>query len=219
MKSSTLTRGGVPPRKTRRFAATLMLALTALVAVQEAQAGPAWAINQPTGFRNSSWSFGDVFTVGGSNVSVTALGAFDDQSDGFVTRGGIQVGIYRESDGALLQSTSVLSTDGLTANYRYHGIAPLTLMANTIYRVVAVNGDDLYNISTSTPNNVDPMITWNRYGYCNTGTLTRCDSLTGTERTWMANFMMETSQSVPEPGTFALLAGALMLLGAARRRS
>jgi hypothetical protein len=199
----------------RKVGIAALLALAALTAPHGVNAGPAWTLDTVSNFRNSSWSFGDIFTVGGSAITVTALGAFDANLDGYITAGGIPVGIFRESDGALLASTTVVSTDPVTDHYRFHAITPLVLLAGTSYRVVAVNRDDLYNIATGTPDNVDPSITWIRYGYCNTTALTMCDAFTGTERTWMGNFIIDGS--VPEPGVLSLIGLALAGLGFARK--
>lgn len=193
------------------------------ISSQTADAVPvtAWSIDNPGLFRNGAWSFGDVFTVGSSDVSVVGLGAFDAFGDGFVTAGGIPVGIFRESDATLLTSTSVTSSNSLIGNYRFESIAPITLLASTQYRMVAVNRDDLYNIAGGTPDNVDPRITWNSYGYCSTSILTFCNSWTGTERTWMANFLLEDVDDiidVPEPGTLGLLGAGLFALGFIVRR-
>jgi hypothetical protein len=116
---------------------------------RDATAAPvsAWALTDTDDFRNDSWSFGDIFTVGGANIEVTGLGAYDAGLDGYVTSDGIPVGIFRESDDALLFSTMVTSADSLIGHYRFASITPLTLLANTSYRVVAVNRDDLYNIA------------------------------------------------------------------------
>lgn len=201
-----------------RVSLLLTTILVSAVFSHSASAVPAWTLDSVDNFRNDSWSFGDVFTVGGSDIAVTALGAFDADLDGFVSSGGIQVGIFREADNALLASIFVQSTDTLVGNYRFASIADLILSANTQYRVVAVNANDLYNIAGGTPDNVFSGITWDRYGYCNVGgtdTLTSCDDFTGTERTWMANFDVRT---VPEPGTLALLGIGLLGMGAARRR-
>lgn len=186
-----------------------------------AQAAPvsAWNVTNPQGFSNGSWSFGDIFTVGSSDLLVTALGAFDYNADGFSTNGGIKMGIFRESDNALLASTNILSSDTLIGNYRFSDINDLVLNANTQYRVVAVSGNDLYNITTGL--SFDPRITWNGYGYCNTTQLTSCNSFTGIERTWMANMLIDSigqQNPVPEPSTLALLSLSLVAGVAIRRR-
>lgn len=176
----------------------------------------AWELLIDDPFRNDSWSFGEIFTVGTTDIEVTALGAYDAGGDGFTTSGGIPVGIFRESDDSLLVSTFVQSTSSLIGHYRFASISPIILSANTSYRAVAVNRDDLYNIQTATPNFVDPRITWNSYGYCRTTALTSCDDFTGSERTWMANFQLDTPLSVPDSfstgaGIVALSLGYFML--------
>lgn len=208
--------------KTRVLAAVLVG--SALLACTGAQAVPvsAWELNAVDGFRSDTWSFGDRFTVGSSNITVSSLGALDVGLDGFVTRNGIQVGLYRESDMALLASTSVLSSDALVGNYRFSGIDKVELLADTAYRVVAVNADDLYNIMTGTPNTVDSRISWDGYGYCQTSALTFCDNFSGTERTWLGNFQLDSAGSgggtVPEPSSLALMGLGLLALVASGRR-
>ena len=197
------------------------IAMTALAGLAQAVPTSAFEINSPIGFSNGSWSFGEIFTVGSSSINVTSLGAFDEGKNGFVTTTGIKVGLFRESDGALLASTNVLSTDGLVGNYRFHDIVDVVLNANTQYRVVGVNESDLYNVS-GPPSVVDPSITWNGYGYCNTTSLTFCNVFnvnnTGNNFTWMANFQIDGTGNVPEPQTMLLVAAAALALAASRRR-
>src|SRR5579872_1418415 len=130
----------------KRLLSGLMFAAVATVGV--AGASTAFSLSSPSGFRNNNWSFGEIFTVGPQNITVTALGAYDAGGDGFVTDGGIPVGIFRESDNALLASTNVVSGDPLSDNFRYAAISPLVLLSGTSYRVVADNENDLYNINS-----------------------------------------------------------------------
>ena len=209
------------PFKSRLIASTLLGA--ALLASSGARAVPvsAWELATVSGNWSDSWSFGDLFTVGSSNITVSSLGALDVGLDGFKSNG-ILVGLYRESDQALLASTALNSSNGLVGNYRFASIADVQLQANTAYRVVAVNGDDDYNTALGSPVAVDPRITWNGYGYCRSAALSFCNANMGSERTWMANFRLDDDSSggkVPEPSSLALLGLGLLALVARKARS
>lgn len=160
----------------------------------------------PTGFRNNTWAIGQLFTVGGSNITVVSLGAYDQNNDGFVTQSGIPVGIFRQSDSVLLASTTVVSGDPLVSDFRFHPIAPLTLLAGQQYDVVAVNESDLYSdlpISYAT----NSLITDNGYAYGQSATLQDLNTFTGTGVLFMANFQIGPSTSsngTPEPGSLAM---------------
>jgi hypothetical protein len=193
----------------------LCLAIVAFT-VGQASAAPVFSLSSPTDYRNDSWSFGQIFTVGSQNITVTALGAYDAGGNGFVSVGGIPVGIFRESDDALLASVNVGSGDPLAGNFRYASISPLLLLSGVSYRVVAVNLDDLYNVGSGFT--VDPAITSIGYGYCNTTSLTSCDGFTGSDIVWMANFdATGGGGQVPEPATFVLSAAGLGALALIRR--
>lgn len=179
--------------------------LTLLVCITgQARASVFATLTSPSDFTNGSWSFGEIFTVGASDITVTSLGAYDAGGDGFVSAGGIPVGIFRESDDVLLTSTNVLSSDPLSSFYRYAAITPLTLLAGQQYRVVAVSLNDLYNIGLGYI--IDPAVTYDGYGYTSSTTLVSANTFTGTERVWMANFQFDTGVpgEVPEPMSLAI---------------
>lgn len=198
-----------------------ILALALALSATPATAATAWEVTTVDPFRNDSWSFGEIFTVGPNDIAVNALGALDVGLDGFNTTGGIQVGLFDELTSTLLASSNVLSTDPLTGNYRFASIAPVGLSAGAQYRVVAVNGADLYNIATGTPNNVNAAIDWDGYGYCSSSTLQSCNFQSGSERTWMANFAFEVGSAgaVPEPATWAMLLLGFFGLGGLLRKT
>jgi hypothetical protein len=197
-----------------------MFAGVAVSLLGQAHATTAFALPSTSDFRNNDWSFGQIFTVGPQNITVTALGAYDAGGDGFTTPGGIPVGIFQESNGALLASTFVLSSDPLSADFRYDSIAPLTLLSGVSYRVVADNESDLYNLGSSLT--VDPAITSTGFGYCNTATLTSCNDFGGSGDIWMANFQFGTGgvdpAPTPEPVSFVLSAAGLLGLALVRTR-
>ena len=164
---------------------------------------PAFTLTKVLGFRNDSWSFGEKFVVGATDITVDALGFIDVGRDGFVNLGH-DVGIYKES-GTLLTSTTVLGTDPLVSDFRYHGISPITLFAGQAYRVIGVNNDDLYNIDSS-PVIVDPRITRTGYAYGNSTTLQFLNDFHSAERLWVANFNIGGSVTAPDSGSTAFLA-------------
>lgn len=197
-----------------RAALVLILMLTPA----KSYADPMFALGRTNPFINASYAFGEIFTVGSSDLLVTSLGAFDPGDDGFFTQGGIPVGIFRESDDTLLESTLVQSDGVLIDKFRYYPIVPLLLLSGVDYRVVAVNRDDLYNIEPGLT--VNPLITRTGYGYCRTRFLISCDDLTGTSTLYMANFTADPvgPEPVPEPASLILLGtGVAAIVTRARR--
>lgn len=191
-------------------AAALILLSTAL------QATPLYTFDSSSSFRNGAWSFGEIFTVGANNINVTALGAYDDNLDGFVTQGGIEVGLFLESDSSLLASTFVQSTDALDGFFRFADIANVILTAGTQYRIVANNMSDNYNRSSNAAT-YNPAVTYDGYGYCTSSTMEVCNSFTGNDTSWMANLQFGPSTTIPEPAGIALLALGLFGLRLSRK--
>ncbi|PKI15815.1 PEP-CTERM sorting domain-containing protein [Colwellia sp. 12G3] len=185
-----------------------ILAIACTMLMGTAHATPLYSLSSDSGYSNGNWSFGEIFTVGSQDLTVTALGAYDNNLDGFITTGGIQVGLYLESDGSLLTSTSVQSSDTIEGQFRFSDIADFTLLSGAQYRLVAASGSDLYNTSTGTAT-FDPSVSYDGYEYCS-GNMQFCNNgYTGLERTWMANMQFNISSdstSVPEPMSLGLLA-------------
>lgn len=147
-------------------------------------------------FRNNTWIFGIDFQVN-SDISVTKLGYFDDNGDGFLSSH--PVGIFNSS-GTLLTSTTVESSDTLEANnFRYANTSPVTLSAGNTYRVVGANLDDQYTFNLtnfSTPSEINYIS--DTYSQGSTLTYLTNPSSNSTFNIFGPNFQFETATaSVP----------------------
>jgi hypothetical protein len=166
-------------------------------------------------FRNgNSWVFGQVFTVGAQNLSVSALGAYDAGANGFTTVGGVPVGLYDYASGALLTSTQVTNTSTLQGTFRFTNIAPVTLLSGHQYEVVSVNLLDLYNKAQGVT--VSPFVVDNGFRYTLGSSLAfqgAGAAFTGTNVLWMPNLQVSEVSAAAAPLPRAAW-GGIALLGA-----
>jgi hypothetical protein len=162
---------------------------------------------------NDSWSFGTIFTVGASDLSVTSLGAYDYLGDGFLS-GAIQVGIFDESLGTLLVSTNVNSSDTLLGLYRY-SLVNFNLVSGQKYRLVAVSGIDSYIQGAGTWT-YSSDVTIDGFGYCGNASITQCNDYSESDY-GMAN-LQYTTTSVPEPATLLIFGLGLVGLSCSRKK-
>jgi len=168
-----------------------------------------------------TWTLGWSFSVN-SSINVTALGAFDAGSDGLNVAH--DVGIWDVSGNLLASATVPSGTAGvLDSGYRFVSISPLSLSAGSTYYVGAVyfvNDNDgwLYDpITLATA----PQITYlSREFEYSGGSLVFPDiASAGTTGYFGGNFEFDTSSTVPEPSTIALLAVGLGIVLFTRKRT
>lgn len=164
-----------------------------------------------------SGTVGLVFTVGGSNLSVTALG-FQDSLDNGLTSSH-EVGLW-DSTGNLIASVTVPSgTSGtLSGNYRYAAISAVTLIANQQYTIGAqvFNGGDAWTDSGAGAGlSISTDVTAGGDRFMTGGFARPTTDGAGHDLRWGPGNMQYSV--VPEPGV-ALL-GGLGALALLRRRS
>jgi hypothetical protein len=157
-----------------------------------------------------------------SDITVTALGVFDYLGDGFVTPHSI--GIWTLAGGAPIATCTVPAGNAgsLVGQFRYVNTPGITLSANTEYIIGASElygtANDIYAGSVSVQDfSTSSEIAF--LGFRGAGEeaglvfpTRQFDALSPT--TFGANFQFVT---VPEPSTWALLGGGLVLFGCSRR--
>jgi hypothetical protein len=87
-----------------------------------------------------------------ANITITDLGIVDD-FDGILDSAH-QVGLWRDSDQALLASTTVSSADTLFSGFWYAPVAPVELSAGTEYTLGAVYASDDLDSYISGPSSI-----------------------------------------------------------------
>jgi hypothetical protein len=170
-------------------------------------------------YSGAPYTLGFSFTVTG-NQTITALGAFDQNSDGLA--GAADVGLW-DANGDLLASAVVPSGTGgtLDGEFRYTAITPFALTAGTTYFVGAYEPDDnasSLNTGQGGSGFVNGNVTIIQDQFAYNGTFefpSVTDEYPG--GAWLgANFELG---SVPEPSTWALLGLGVFGLGFALRRA
>jgi hypothetical protein len=177
---------------------------------------------------DSQLSLGFAFTTNQA-VSVTSLGYYDENQDGFLTDH--EVGIF-DSDGALLVSTVLAAGSGapLIGHYRYSAIPAIILPANSSFVIAATtfgpsDGWAYGNQGTTiTGFVVDPSIDVasdaSRFVYQSDNILREPDQMFGHTIYGGPNFIGTAIVSgVPEPASAALaLSGLAGLLFFSRKK-
>jgi Domain of unknown function (DUF4082)/PEP-CTERM motif len=175
---------------------------------------------------DSQLSLGFTFTTN-SAISVTHLGYFDNEGDGFLTDH--EVGIF-DTAGTLLVSTLLSAGigDTLTGHFRYKSINPFALAAGQSYVIAATtygfSDPWAYGISPGsiTGFTVDPSIsigsTASLYRYQGDNILRKPGSSVGYTVYAGPNFLTAASGAVPEPANWALMLAGFGVVGAALRR-
>jgi hypothetical protein len=165
---------------------------------------------------------GAEFTVGSVDIIVTDLGVYDDFKNGLAFAH--DVGIWNLSSATPIASATVPSgtTGFLSGTYRFVEISPLTLSANTTYRIGALFELGTGLIGQGGSASFDPAISsadpqWRDSTF--SSSLTRPDQDIGSNR-WAANMQFTTvvPAPVPEPQTWGVIAATSLVGYAAVRR-
>jgi len=200
-----------------RSSKPLAVAFTALLLAASQAKAQQLAVNftQPgVDFSNNAWSLGWSFNVL-TPISVSALGMYDDNADGFVD-GSHDVGIW-DGLGNLLGSATVTSTSRLNGFFRMIDVSPFLLGVGTDYRIASTTGRDNYTWAT-VGKTVDPNIEFIGDAYEESATLAYPSIGPRGEDGWYGANFESAAVVVPEPATFALMAPLVLVIGGVMRR-
>ena len=152
---------------------------------------------------------GNVFTANTNNISVNALGFYQQPN----LTGSELVGLYNQS-GTLLASVTVLLTDPTASGFFFHNITPVALTAGTQYTVAAQVGNNPWSYGPAPTTPADVTFNYNDYLYTNVLAFPTTQHGSGPAY-YGTNFEFTT----PEPGFYGALALSLcgLVVGLTRR--
>ena len=194
------------------IALTLLTVLAGPAHAQATESPAVTPIDYSINNGDGPWTLGFAFTAD-TPLSVTALGAFDWDHNGFV--GNHDVGLWDEN-GNLLASTAVASGDNLIGDFRYKAISTVKLTAGNVYYVGSSNfgRGEPYGYAGSISS------TWGltllSSAFIQTNDLEFPRYLGGVQPGYFGGNLLVAP--VPEPETYAMLAAGLGLIGLASRR-